>query len=624
MKKAIVIAAAILVLAGGVLLYRHFFVYKPMEVEPPPTEPVGEPVDLYPRWKTGDRLVYRIELDTEIETEMPEQEENMTVIMDITEDVALSVTEDRSGGGHAFEISILRIRMKRDSAGETASFDTASPETDAGQNPLFEMMKSQMDRTITFYTDARGRIVDQNGMEPTPGEGEGSGDFTPMNLFQNFFSGNKGQDQFSNLFANQFFPDQKISPGHEWPMDMKMSLPGLGKLDLHITNTFEGYEVRRGVRCAMVKHSGKMTLDMDSSLQGKGVQMDIDKMTIEGKSWIDPKNGHIIDSNTKQLVRTGMTFKRPGGSTSHIDTFTRITMTQKMIEKNGRLLVPGEETATVEKREFTPPPLEGAEPIPSDSGGTYSRWAGSWLPDRWLKPEEPYMQIVLDQQGYPHIHLRPQYEGRPNPAIEKTRISFVRAVDDTSVRFQMQNSDHSAGIVSELVFTYDESEDKLEMAVYKYGENVKASSEVFVRKSRAPKRNEPSIGTLHGKAKDDLRALAVALECFFMDHNTYPSPEDGPGIGRTSRSLTTPIAYFSQLPYDPFQKPLDGRSLYYAYYAVNDGWILISTGPDGDFDIDPAGDYSGFSLKQPSSNLVSKTYDPTNGAMSDGDIYRIK
>ena len=66
-------------------------------------------------------------------------------------------------------------------------------------------------------------------------------------------------------------------------------------------------------------------------------------------------------------------------------------------------------------------------------------------------------------------------------------------------------------------------------------------------------------------------------------------------------------------------------TLPYLYYSDGNGFILIATGPDGDYDIDPVANYDS-RINQPSVHLLCETatYDPTNGAISNGDIYRTK
>ena len=143
------------------------------------------------------------------------------------------------------------------------------------------------------------------------------------------------------------------------------------------------------------------------------------------------------------------------------------------------------------------------------------------------------------------------------------------------------------------------------------------------------------------RLKADMRSLATGIEAYFVDNNVYPlmhplrdfapKPEalkeaggwdlmtiepGNVGIG----GLTTPIAYVTSL-FPDVTSP-DGK-LPYAYHADRAGWIVFSPGRDGKYDIDPTKDYDG-STTQPSVRLLQKSYDPTNGLGSAGDVWRIR
>ena len=206
------------------------------------------------------------------------------------------------------------------------------------------------------------------------------------------------------------------------------------------------------------------------------------------------------------------------------------------------------------------------------------------------------------------------------------------------------------------------------------------------------------------RVKADQRAIATGLEAYYVDHGSYPgwtsltgsnkwTGKDGlghinayagqhrgkyPGAAqmhsfrvRTASPfdplkgdanrfalLTTPIAYLSTIPNDPFA---DTKGAAYGYYATQKGYILYSFGPDEDEcpnayghigDIDPAIEATDLSdlstsppvrlydpnVSQPSLFLIvgpapawtSKygtgafTFDPTNGTTSEGDVWRVR
>lgn len=176
------------------------------------------------------------------------------------------------------------------------------------------------------------------------------------------------------------------------------------------------------------------------------------------------------------------------------------------------------------------------------------------------------------------------------------------------------------------------------------------------------------------RVKTDQRSLATGLEAYFVDTNLYPAFAVGdqaangfampaPGTGDSSvgctliytfrvwtptahyfYTMTTPIAYVTSFFRDPFA---DTRSATFGYYSDLNGWIVNSFGPDTDEnDTNAPGDIrmtnsipevesvyrSVFS--QPTLTLLcltsntapneAFTYDPTNGTISPGDVYRVK
>ncbi len=120
------------------------------------------------------------------------------------------------------------------------------------------------------------------------------------------------------------------------------------------------------------------------------------------------------------------------------------------------------------------------------------------------------------------------------------------------------------------------------------------------------------------RVHSDMRSVAVALEAYHTDHPEYPPSANPPSWQPPTQTwrLSTPVAYLTAIPHDPFIRStppvmlggpfgIFGDYLHYVDQAVLDQyWLLFSYGPDGDMEF---------------SELH---YDPTNGVVSDGDIYR--
>ncbi len=153
------------------------------------------------------------------------------------------------------------------------------------------------------------------------------------------------------------------------------------------------------------------------------------------------------------------------------------------------------------------------------------------------------------------------------------------------------------------------------------------------------------------RSRADMRSVVTGLESYFVDNNKYPPMSDknpastwdlfqdigtgGDDHARTPSYITTPIAYITSLPFDPFipESTLSGPDYVkeigkrYAYFnwqqfldfsnsqsfqdraTDSGGWLIYGYGPDKD-------PFNG------AANAVYINYDPTNGTISTGNLFR--
>ncbi len=167
------------------------------------------------------------------------------------------------------------------------------------------------------------------------------------------------------------------------------------------------------------------------------------------------------------------------------------------------------------------------------------------------------------------------------------------------------------------------------------------------------------------RAESEMRNLQQSLESFFIDNNSYPPMDrdrirarrqykgldtSDPGAANINIAhisigtrgdrriyLTTPVAYISSIPYDPFRG--DGNEHGYGYGSSGQSYyIMTSWGPDGgdglsgisNGELDER-DYTGARLSDFRIAAVRKgqwllsnlVYAPSNGTSSSGDILRV-
>ena len=154
------------------------------------------------------------------------------------------------------------------------------------------------------------------------------------------------------------------------------------------------------------------------------------------------------------------------------------------------------------------------------------------------------------------------------------------------------------------------------------------------------------------RVKSDHRTMATALEAYIVDEGTYPETNWGyqPGtsilVYNGLYKLTTPIAYLTSIPQDSFGDrdwagTKVGKNFEYGSGKVgvhasgastypNDSWMLESPGPDNDDDTDGSMAYAStyypwpFTVNNQANitAILGIVYDPTNGTVSTGQIYR--
>jgi len=156
---------------------------------------------------------------------------------------------------------------------------------------------------------------------------------------------------------------------------------------------------------------------------------------------------------------------------------------------------------------------------------------------------------------------------------------------------------------------------------------------------------EAQVRSKVSRVKADARSLATAVEAYNVDSNKLFRTNRFVGETReyVMSKMTTPIAYISHIPRDPFNlvDADDGNRviilwgpdyidllsessrtiIFSPYPEYSDGthslrrsfWILFSLGPDKKYDV-----------LDPVWASPMYPYDPTNGTTSKGDIVRFK
>jgi len=143
---------------------------------------------------------------------------------------------------------------------------------------------------------------------------------------------------------------------------------------------------------------------------------------------------------------------------------------------------------------------------------------------------------------------------------------------------------------------------------------------------------EAQVRAKIARVRSDIRTISVGIEAYAVDKNAYPyfDPHMDHSYLCDAPGLTTPIAYLQTFPMEVFKPPRiqSPRQRYYRYYPVEYWvrefprlhrhpwtWVLMSNGPDLDIDVNEV------SARIVLSGGYMAIYDPTNGTISQGDIW---
>ncbi|MCB2153359.1 hypothetical protein KQI84_00605 [bacterium] len=139
------------------------------------------------------------------------------------------------------------------------------------------------------------------------------------------------------------------------------------------------------------------------------------------------------------------------------------------------------------------------------------------------------------------------------------------------------------------------------------------------------------------RARSDMRSIATAIESYWVDHRSYFPIVDGEDFPLQRHFVEPYLDSDLQFFLDPysdkgrfrlyhngrvFTRSHDKGTLPYGYWKNGNLWILVSRGPDLDLDLTP--EVLEQNLSSDISTLSTWTFDPTNGAASSGDVFRLK
>ena len=133
---------------------------------------------------------------------------------------------------------------------------------------------------------------------------------------------------------------------------------------------------------------------------------------------------------------------------------------------------------------------------------------------------------------------------------------------------------------------------------------------------------EAQLRSKVSRARSEMRTEALALEAYAVDHQRYPPILRYGDTFITPESFTTPVAFLTSLPHDPFATHMPDEPLRRYHYHNVKQLVTDNTPQWPPTDLLRYGDWRFVSLGPKKEYMPWTPYDPTNGTISNGNIIR--
>jgi hypothetical protein len=274
----------------------------PASVAPAFTPPnPAEPVEMKLKWETGKRYLQRVEMNQVMEIKPPGSSQTMKQETKQTQDIAISVTKDRDGGGHELQMEITAMVMNMKMGGATLmNFDSKKPATDDTVNPAAPVFRNLIGAHISLITDASGRIESVEGFQEFMDRVTGGSPPEAAAMLKSFLS----EDSMKEMAdAGRGLPDKAVKIGDSWPVKVAVPMGPLGRRIMDKKFVFKSWELHDKHKCVVLEHTGDISMTSDSgSSEIGGMTMAIDQGKTTGTTWFDPALGMACETSFKQDI----------------------------------------------------------------------------------------------------------------------------------------------------------------------------------------------------------------------------------------------------------------------------------------------------------------------------------
>jgi len=351
-KKAIITVVVIIAIVAGYVIYEEFFMYEPVheysEEEIARARSKDEIKDFKPRWKEGNRYVFRFESESTGISEISDKDKDLKNTEKTIQDMEITVLKKRPTGGFEIEVRFFNtkseytsnereLKSNKELGIEMALETILGVDADQRVPTMWEILEGI---TLKYLVDAKGKVEKIEGMESVKEAYISKTKSVPVIQSANMFKELMDKELLKEwVEPPKDFPEKPVKQGDKWSTEQEVLIPGFLKVKHKFKYRFCGWEEKENKKLAVLELKGKLSGKKDQSSNLPHAQISFKGGNSKGRILFDPELGMEVESQIDQEMEMNMKMVMPTSlltSTSrtiktHITNITSI----KLVEFHG-------------------------------------------------------------------------------------------------------------------------------------------------------------------------------------------------------------------------------------------------------------------------------------------------
>lgn len=261
-------------------------------------------------WPLGSKLTYRMDLRHTMGIPLPGSNETMEQGTTLSQTYSLKVVQELPDGGRELEMEFTAMEMESRMGDQVMmSFDSKGDVESDRNNPIAGPLRQVIGSKERVQLNASNEVASTAGTDSFLQKLTRGAAAQVQKLIQSSLS----EDDFHRIFEfYKVLPSNPVASGSSWPVSLNTAVIPVGTLPSNAIAAFAGLEEKNGRECAKLEFSGPLNPEAKPGVGLLGA-MTLEKGTLSGATWFDPRSGTLTESTNRSVLTAKMELPRALG-----------------------------------------------------------------------------------------------------------------------------------------------------------------------------------------------------------------------------------------------------------------------------------------------------------------------